>query len=193
MKPRRIPVLLLTLLPLAAVRPLDSPWRFVETTDDLTGASDRRLILRADNWNAPGAPDAVTSATLVLACGDRIPNVDGKSLLFYAGQPLEPFGNELAYAELRFDDQPHPLKAYFTIFDYGEAVVTQTGRRGARQVAFLGTDQSPYFSRPLFDQLTGATKLSVTYRAFSETHHVTFHVAGLNDALAQLSACHWTG
>src|SRR5690349_4971536 len=55
MNPRRIPVLLLTLLPLAAVRPLDSAWRFVETTDDLTGASDRRLILRADNWSATGA------------------------------------------------------------------------------------------------------------------------------------------
>jgi hypothetical protein len=192
MKPRRIPMLLLTLLPLAAVRPLDSAWRFVETTDDLTGATDRRLILRADNWNATGTPDAAISATLVLACGDRIPNVNGKSLLFYAGQPLESFGNELAYAELRFDDQPRPIKAYFTIFDYGEAVVTQTGRHGARQVAFLGTDQSPYFSRPLFDQLTSATKLSVTYRAFSETHHVTFHVAGLSDALAQLGACHWT-
>jgi len=195
MKPRRIPLLLLTLLPLAAVRPVDSAWRFVETTDELTGATDRRLILRADNWSATGvgAPDAVTTATLVLACGDRIPNADGKSLLFFAGQPLEPYGNELAYAELRFDDQPRPIKAYFTIFDYGEAVVTQTGRRGARQVAFLGTDQSPYFSRPLFDQLTSATKLSVSYRAFSETHNVTFHVAGLSDALPQLSACHWTG
>ena len=193
MNPRRIPLLLLTLLPLAAVRPLDSAWRLVETTDDLTGASDRRLILRADNWNATGTPDAANTATLVLACGDRIPNLDGKSLLFYAGQPLEPFGNELAYAELRFDDQPRSIKAYFTIFDYGEAVVTQTGRRGARQVAFLGTNQSPYFSRPLFEQLTGATKLSVTYRAFSETHQVTFHVAGLSDALAQLGACQWTG
>jgi hypothetical protein len=183
MKPRRIPVLLLTLLPLAAVRPLDSPWRFVATTDDLTGAADRRLILRADNWNAPGAPDAVTSATLVLACGDRIPNVDGKSLLFFAGQPLEPFGNELAYVELRFDDQPRPIKAYLTISAYG----------GGRQIAFLGGDQSRYFSQPLFDQLTSAGKLSVTYRAFSETHRVTFHLAGLRDALSQLSACQWTG
>jgi hypothetical protein len=183
MNPRRIPLLLLSLLPLAAVRPLDSAWRLVETTDDLTGATDRRLILRADNWNAAGGPDVATTATLVLACGDRIPNVDGKSLLFYAGQPLEPFGNELAYVELRFDDQPRPIKAYLTISAYG----------GGRQVAFLGSDQSRYFSRPLFDRLTGASKLSVTYRAFSETHRVTFHLAGLSDALSQLSACHWTG
>ncbi len=147
MNPRHIPLLLLTLVPLAAVRPLDSAWRLVETTDDLTGATDKRLILRAD-----------------------------------AGQPLEPFGNELA-AELRFDDQPRTIKAYLTIL----------GVSGGRQVAFLGNDQSRYFSRPLFDQLTSATKLSLTYRAFSETHRVTFHVAGLNDALAQLGACQWTG
>ncbi len=183
MNPRRIPLLLLTLLPLAAVRPLDSAWRLVETTDDLTGATDRRLILRADNWKATGAPAAASTATLILACGDRIPNADGKSLLFFAGQPLEPFGNELAYAELRFDDQPRPIKAYLTIFAYG----------GGRQVAFLGTDKTPYFSRPLFDQLMSATKLSVTYRAFSESHRVTFQLGGLSDALAQLPACHWTG
>ena len=193
MNARRAAVLLLSLVPLAAVRPLDSAWRLVETTDDLTGATDRRLILRADNWHVTGPPDAATTATLVLACGDRVPNADGKSLLFFAGQPLEPFGNELAYAELRFDDQPRPIKAYFTIFDYGEAVVTPAGRRGARQVAFLGTDQSPYFSRPLFDQLLTAGKLSVTYRAYGDNHRVTFHLAGLSDALSQLTACHWTG
>lgn len=193
MNARRLSLLLLTLVPLAAVRSLDSAWRLVETTDDLTGASDRRLILRADNWNPTGAPEVATTATLVLACGDRIPNADGKSLLLFAGQPLEPFGNELAYAELRFDDQPRPIKAYFTIFDYGQAAVTPTGRRQGRQVAFLGTDQSPYFSRPLFDLLTTAGKLTVTYRAYGDTHRVTFHPAGLTEALSQLAACRWTG
>ena len=194
MNPRRLPFLLLTLLPLAAVRSFDSAWRLVETTDDLTAATgDRRLILRADNWNANGPPDAAVTATLVLACGNRIPNADGKSLLFFAGQPLEPFGNELAYAQLRFDDQPRPIAAYFTIFDYGQAVVTPAGRLEARQVAFLGTDQSPYFSRQLFEQLRAASTLSVTYRAYHENHRVTFHLAGLSDALAQLPACRWTG
>jgi len=193
MNPRRLALLLVTLVPLAAARSVDSAWRLVETTDDLTGASDRRLILRADNWNAAGSPDVAVTATLVLACGDRIPNADGKSLLFFAGRPLEPFGNELAYAELRFDDQARPIQAYFTIFDYGQAVVTPAGRRGARQVAFLGTDQSPYFSQALFEQLRGAGKLSVTYRAYGETHHVTFHLGGLSDALPQLTACRWTG
>ena len=192
MNVRRIPLLFLTLVPLAALKPLDSPWRLVETTDDLTAASDRRLILRADSWSSGGAPDATTSATLILSCGDRIPNAAGKSLLFFAGQPLEPFGNELAYAELRFDEQPHPIKAYFTILDYGVALLTPSGRRGTRQVAFLGTDQSPYFSRPLFEQLQSASTLSVTYRAYGATHRVTFHLAGLQDALSQLPACQWT-
>ena len=67
MNPRRLSLLLVTLLPLAAVRPLDSAWRLVETADDLTGAADRRLILRADDWHATGAPDAVITATLVVA------------------------------------------------------------------------------------------------------------------------------
>ena len=176
MNPRRLPLLLLTLLPLAAVRPADSAWRLVETTDDLTGSSDRRLILRAENWNP-----ATATATVVVACGDRIPGSEGRSLLFFAGQPLEPFGNEL-YAELRFDDQPRPIKAYLTILDVGAA-------RPTRQVAFLGTDQSPYFSRPLLDQLMTAGKLSVTYRAYGEVRTVSFHPAGLREALPQRPGC----
>lgn len=185
MIPRRLVPLVLTLLPLAAIRPTDSAWRLVETTDDLTGASDRRLILRADHWSAAaGSPNVTTRATLVLACGDRLPNADGKSLVFFAGQPLEPFGNAQAYAELRFDDQPSPIKTYFTIQDVADA-------RASHQVAFLGTNQSPWFSRALFDHLLTAGKLDVTYRAYGEVRRVTFHLAGLGDALPQLPACHW--
>ena len=176
MNPRRLPLLLLTLIPLAAARPADSAWRLVETTDDLTGAGDRRLILRAEHWNATSV-----TATIVVACGDRIPSSEGRSLLFFAGQPFEPFGNEL-YAELRFDDQPRPIKAYLTILDVVDA-------HPARQVAFLGTDQSPYFSRPLLDQLMAAGKLSVTYRAYGEVRTVSFHPAGLREALPQLAGC----
>lgn len=172
--------LLLALVPLT---PADSAWRLVVTTDDLTAASDRRLILRADQ---------PSNATLVLACGDRLPSADGKSLLFYAGQPLEPFGDELA-ADLRFDDQPRSVKTFFTLADYGEPILTPGGHRSSRQVAFLGTDQSPYFSRPLFDQLVASGKLSLTYRAFGEQHTVIFHLTGLREALSQLSACRWTG
>lgn len=183
---RRFALLLVTLAPLAAMRPTDSAWRLVETMDDLTGSSDRRLILRAEHWAAvPGAAHAATTATLILACGDRIPNAEGKSLLFFAGQPLEPFGNELAYAELRFDDQPRPIKTYLTIRNLGDGHAT-------REVAFLGADQSPYFSRPLFEQLLGAGKLAVTYRAYGETRNVVFRPGGLKEALPQLSACRWT-
>lgn len=193
MSSRRL-ALLLALLSLAAVRPPDSGWRLIEATDDLTGAIiDHRLILRAENWSpAPTPSTEASTATLVVACGDRLPNAGGKSLLFFGGQPLEPFGNELAYAELRFDDQPRPIKAYLTILDYGDAVAT-SGRRTTRQVAFLGTDQSPYFSRPLFDQLLAAGKLSVTYRTYGEMRRVVFRLAGLREALPQLPACTWTG
>ncbi len=185
MTPRRLLPLLATLVPLAAVRPTDSAWRLVETTDDLTGATDRRLILRADNWSAAVPRNGSTNATLVVACGDRLPGADGKSLLFFAGQALEPFGNELAYAELRFDDQP-PIKTYLTILEVGEV-------RRDRQVAFLGTDQSPYFSPTLLARLMDAERLSVTFRAYGEARAVSFHLAGLREALPQLQKCHWPG
>lgn len=182
---RRLMPLLVTFATLAAVRAADSAWRLVETTDDLTGATDRRLILRADNWSGAAPANGATRATLVLACGDRLPNADGKSLLFFAGQPLEPFGNELAYVELRFDDQPRPIKAYLTLTDVGD--------HHDRQVAFLGTDQSPYFSGPLFDRLVAAGQLSVTYRAYGDARTVSFHLAGLRDGLARLPGCRWPG
>ena len=182
---RRILPLLVTLVPLAATHPTDSVWRLVETTDDLTGATDRRLILRADNWSATVAPNGSTRATLVVACGDRLPNADGRSLLFFAGQPLEPIGNELAYAELRFDNQP-TIRAYLTIVEVGDA-------RRDRQVAFLGTDQSPYFSAPLFARLLAAERLAVTIRAYGEVRTVAFHPVGLREALGQLPDCRWTG
>ncbi len=159
-----------------------SAWRLVETTDELTAAgSDRRLIVRADDWPAvpPTTAEGYRGATIVVVCGDRIPNSAGRTLLFNAGQPLQSFGSDLAYAELRFDKDSIPIRAYPTMLD-------------PRRVSFLGEEQSPYFSPRLLDRLMAATALTVTFRAFGGDRIVSFHVAGLRAALAQLPGCHWT-
>ena len=179
---------------LSAQSPQSPGWRLVETTDDLTGATDRRLIVRADDWPSvrdTAAVEEYRRATIILACGDRMPGSEGRSLLFFAGQPLEPFGRELGYVEFRFDGRPTPIKAFLTILDYGDAVVTATGRRATRQVAYLGTNKSPYFSPQLFSQLLAAGRLTVKYRAFGAEQTVSFRLSGLREALPQLPGCRW--
>jgi hypothetical protein len=93
--------------------------------------------------------------------------------------------------EFRFDGRRTPIKAFLTILDYGDAVVTPTGRRATRQVAYLGADKSPYFSPQLFSQLLAAGKLTVKYRAFGAEQTVSFRLTGLREALSQLPACRW--
>ncbi len=191
---RLLPLLITALSTSLSAQSPASNWHLVETTDDLTAARDRRLIVRADDWPTvrdTTAMEEYRRATIVLACGDRIPGSEGKSLLFYAGQPLEPFGRELAYVELRFDGHPTPIKAFLTILDNGDAVVTATGRRANRQVAFLGGDKTPYFSPQLFSQLLGAGKLAVKYRAYGAEQTVSFRLSGLREALRQMPGCRW--
>lgn len=194
MPTRLLPLLITALSASLSAQSPASSWRLVETTDDLTAATDRRLIVRADDWPTvrdTAAVEEYRRATIILACGDRLPGSEGRSLLFFAGQPLEPFGRELAYVELRFDGRPTPIKAYLTILDYGDAVVTATGRRATRQVAFLGGDKSPYFSPQLFSQLLAAGKLTVKYRAYGAEQTVSFRLTGLREALPQLPGCRW--
>ncbi len=191
--PKRLLPFLITAL-CASLSAQSPGWRLVETTDDLTGATDRRLIVRADDWPSvrdTAAVEEYRRATIILACGDRMPGSEGRSLLFFAGQPLEPFGRELGYVEFRFDGRPTPIKAFLTILDYGDAVVTATGRRATRQVAYLGADKSPYFSPQLFSQLVAAGKLTVKYRAFGAEQTVSFRLSGLREALPQLPGCRW--
>jgi hypothetical protein len=191
-------LLLATLLALPAL-PVQAQtatgWRMVETTDELTATHDRRLILRADDWpklpkNA--TPDEYKGATLVLACGDRLPSADSRSLLFFAGQPMEPYGGEgFGYAELRFDGKGTPVKAYMTQLNHGEAVSSPGGQRPDWYVAFLGEDKSPYFSQRLFERLLAATSLVIEYGAFGRNRTVAFQVGGLRQSLQQLSDCKW--
>lgn len=179
---RQLLALSLLVLACSTSAAAQSVWRMVETTNDLTAAgNDRRLIVRADDWPAapPTTAEGYAGATIVVACGDRIPNSAGRSLLFNAGQPLQPFGSEMAYAELRFDRDSVATKVYLTMFE-------------PNRVTFFGEQQSPYFSQRLLGRLMAATTLKVKFRAFGGDSVVSFHVAGLRAALEQLPACHWS-
>lgn len=186
-----LPALLLTVAASAAAQ---STWRLVQTTDELTAASDTRLILREDAWptEPPKAADSFRGATLVLVCGHRLPSAEGRSLLFSADQPMQPFGGNFAYVELRFDSDSQITKAYFTTLQPGSGIAVESGRSFPRYVSFLGSEQSPYFSPQIFARLLAANRLMIRYRAFSANRTATFHLAGLREAVGKLSECRWT-
>lgn len=184
----------LTLLLVAGPVAAQSGWRLVQTTDELTAASDTRLILREDAWptQPPKAADSFRGATLVIACGHRLPSADGRTLLLSADQPMEPFGGDFAYVELQFDSEPRITKAYFTTSQAGGGIAVETGRSYPRYVAFLGSPQSPYFSLQIFARLLTARRLRIRYRAFGTDRTAAFHLTGLPEAVARLTECRWT-
>jgi hypothetical protein len=186
-----LPALLLASASSAAAA--QSAWRLVQTTDELTAATDTRLILREDAWptEPPKAADSFRGATLVVVCGHRLPSAGGQTLLFSADQPMQPFGDNLAYAELRFDSDSQVTKAYFTTLPASSGVAVESGRSYPRYVSFLGSEQSPYFSPRIFARLIAATRLTIRYRAYGTDRSATFHLGGLREALAKLTECNW--
>jgi hypothetical protein len=192
-------LVLLVVLPLTlsarSVPAQDSTFRVVSTVDDITGRQDTRIIIRGAPWPPRyqiANPDGFKGATLVIACGDRLPSDSGRTLILFAGQALEPFGAEYAYAEARLDAGTKPQRLSFAIFDYGDVQVVPTGGHSGRQLAFIGTDHQPYFSAPFFTQLLRASSLRLTYRVIGEgSRTVTFAVAGLRSRLDALTRCSW--
>jgi hypothetical protein len=185
-----LPVLLLTTSSAAA----QSAWRLVQTTDELTAATDTRLILREDAWptEPAKAADSFRGATLVIVCGHRLPSAGGRTLLLSADQPMQPFGDNLAYAELRFDSDSASTKAYFTTLPASSGIAVESGRSYPRYVSFLGSEQSPYFSPRIFTRLVAATRLTIRYRAYGTDRSATFRLTGLAEALGKLPECRWT-
>lgn len=57
--------------------------------DEITGTEDRRLILRAEEWipvqKLPGK-HKLSGSTLVIACGDRMLNDNGRTIFFIPGE-----------------------------------------------------------------------------------------------------------
>jgi hypothetical protein len=167
-------VLALTAAPAVAAQA--SKWRLLETQDELTGAQDRRLILRAEGWTAGGA-------TLILACGDRLPGIEGRTLLLNAAEPLHPFGGAgTAYAEVAFDTSRTRERHYWRMLDGAGA-----------QVVFVGDEANPVFSEPLFARLLGANIVEVRCRVLGGDRVIRFELRGLREELRHLSACRWPG
>jgi len=181
--------------PVPALQAQDVGWIRVESVDDLTGARDRRLILRAEGWPQLGhtaAPDAYKGATLVVSCGDRIPGDSGRSLLLFAGEPLQPFGGgEFAAADVWFGGDDGRHRYDMAILDRGDALVIPSGGRSTRHLAFLGERGHPYFSADFFRRLTASDTVRLEYLVFGQTRRVVFHTDGLQRQLSYLDRCPW--
>ena len=171
-------------------------WRLVETQDELSGAQDRRLILPAEGIPArrhTDSPDKYRGASLVVACGERLPGDSGRTLLFYAGMHLEPFGGaEHGYAELRFSGEPRFAETYLLLLDYGEAVIQSDRTASGRHTAFLGSRARPYYSDSTLVRLTRSERLTVRFRPLgAQPMTVEFDLKGLREGLPRLSGCRW--
>lgn len=182
------------LVALASPLAAQSGWRLVPTTDPLTQATDRQLVLRADSVAARATDTAVARHpridALVVACGQRLPASAGRSLVLYTTESWQLFGAATGYAELRFDGRPEALPAYLTLVEYG--VPSPGGQLAPRHAAFLGAGASPYFSSRLLGRLLAARTLTVSYRGIGTTHTLRFQVGGLREALGRLPACRWS-
>jgi hypothetical protein len=163
------------------------------TADDNTGAKDTRMILRSTDWHLPKLgddPDEYLGASLIVACGERFPSDSGRSLLLYAGEPLEPFGDEEAYVELRLHRVGKPQKLYLPILDRGFYPLLNTGARSNRYLAFF-PGSTPYFSGKLLGSLMSADTIWLAYRTFGRMRQVTFLVAPLRLLPDSVPQCHW--
>jgi len=169
-------VLVLGALAAAPAPAQDPKWRLIETQDELSGGpeQDRRLILRAEGWTRGGA-------TLVVACGDRVPGSERRTLLFNGGEPLHPFGGEpVAYAEMTFDRRGARAGQYWRFFEPGPS-----------RVAYMGEQRSPYFSEALFRKLLAAESVEVRYRTIGGERSARFDLRGLEAELRRLPGCTW--
>lgn len=165
-------VLLASASSLAAQTP---KWRLVETQDELSGARDKRLILRAEGWD-PGGP------TLIVVCGDRIPGDGGRALLLNAGEPLQPFGGDSrAYVEISLDGGRAWERHYWPLVD-----------GGGTRLAYAG-DERALFSEALFNRLLSAQAAVLRYRSIGGDRTVRFDLTGLREELRHLSQCAWPG
>lgn len=173
----------------------ESAIRVARTVDDVTGRADTRVIIVAESQpvlTIRPAPSDYKGATLIIACGNRVPADSGRTLLLYAGQALEPFGDGLAYAEVRFDTAGAYRKMDLPIFDYGESVETSTAGRASRHMAYLGTGARPYYSEGFVKSLLAAGTLHIRFRAFGAGwRNVSFRLDGLRGALQSVRACRW--
>jgi hypothetical protein len=156
--------------------------RWVSTADELSGRTDTRLILSA---TAPGP-------ILLFVCGNRLPGDSARTMVFFAGESLFPFGgSENAYMEVRFAGEKawHPWYWLIYVADDPQTELPLTGM--SRRAAFMGSQRNAYFSTELFKRMLASDTVSIRYRAFGDSHEVHFLTAGLAAMLRNRSDCRW--
>jgi hypothetical protein len=157
-------------------------WRWVSTADELSSRTDTRLILSA---TAPGP-------ILLFVCGNRLPGDSARTLLFFAGESLFPFGGSgNAYMEVRFAGEKvwHPW--YWLIYDAADPRGELPLTRMSRRVAFMGSRHNAYFSTEIFKRMLASDTVSIRYQAFGDSHEVRFLTAGLAAMLRNRTDCKW--
>jgi hypothetical protein len=179
---------ILWLLPVTAV----GQSVFLHTSDETSGGRDARLIIRSTDHRPPklgDAPDEYLGASIILACGDRFPSDSGRSLLMYAGEPLEPFGTEEAYVEIRLDGGK-PQRIDLPILDHGFYPLVNSGGRSNRYLAFF-RGKSPYYNAALLKSMLIADTAELTYRTFDRTRTVRFPLQAMRQIKDSIPTCSW--
>jgi hypothetical protein len=157
-------------------------WRWVNSADELSDRTDSRLILKGME---PGP-------LLLFVCGDRLPGDSARTLLFFAGESLLPFGGGAdAYVEVRFANEQVWRPGYWRIYEAGEPQTELPLTGMSRRVAFMGSGHTPYFSTELFKRLVASDTVSIRYRVFGDSHEVRFLTAGLAATLGSRTDCRW--
>lgn len=157
-------------------------WRWVSTADELSSRTDTRLILSA---TAPGP-------LLLFVCGTRLPGDSGRTLLFFTGESLFPYGGSgSAYMEVRFAGEKawHPW--YWLIYNAADPQVELPLTAMSRRVAFMGSKHNAYFSTEMFKRMLGSDTTSIRYQAFGDAHEVRFLTEGLAAMLRSRTDCRW--
>jgi hypothetical protein len=157
-------------------------WRWVNTADELSARTDSRLLLSA----------TASGPILFFVCGNRLPGDSGRTLLFFTGESLFPYGGSgSAYMEVRFAGEKgwHPW--YWLIYDAADPQVELPLTAMSRRVAFMGSQHNAYFSTEIFKRMLGSDTTSIRYQAFGDSHEVHFLTAGLAAMLKDRSDCKW--
>jgi hypothetical protein len=166
-------------------------WRIVPAAAGETSGQARLVLAGTDRRRgaSPHDTDSAT-ATLVIACGTTLPGPRGRALYFRSAEPMEPFGGD-GYATLHFDGESYAQDAYLGLTADAPEASALARASGPLRLGFLGEARSPYYSTHLMREMLNARRLTVTYLAFGAQRDVTFHLAGLSEALAHLGDCDW--
>lgn len=170
-------------------------WRKAAYTNDLTGAAERRLILRSTHWHqVPASPSSEIyfGSTLIIACGDRMVGDSGRTMLLFPGQAFALFGDPPhALVELRFSTDAKPSSHELAAHYYHDFFVYENEVVAKEWVAPLADGDHNVYSAPLLAKMLSADSVSIRYNAAHGWISSSFDLRGLGAQLTDLKACKW--